>query len=61
MINTTLGEMDENMLQKKEGGHDNENETCKWVEYYFDGALVHRSVHLDLKKGILLEGVAANF
>jgi cation transport regulator ChaC len=50
MINTTRGEMDEALLEKREGSIDNDNEVTTWVEYWLDGELVHRSVHVTLKK-----------
>ena len=50
LINTTKGEMEESLLEKKEGSVDNENEYTTWVEYWLDGELVHRSVHVQLKK-----------
>jgi len=50
LVNTTKGEMDEALLEKKEGTIDNENELTNWVEYWLEGELVHRSVHVTLKK-----------
>jgi hypothetical protein len=50
MINTTKGEMDEALLEKREGSIDNDNEFTTWVEYWSCGELVHRSVHVTLKK-----------
>lgn len=50
LINTTKGEMDDSLLEKKEGMIDNENETTSWVEYWLDGELVHRSVDMRLKR-----------
>lgn len=50
LVNTTKGEMDDSLLEKKEGMIDNDNETTKWVEYWLDGELVHRSVDMTLKK-----------
>ena len=50
MITTTKGEMDESLLEKREGSVDNDNELTTWVEYWLDGELVHRSVHVTLKK-----------
>ena len=50
LVNTTKGEMDDSLLEKKEGTIDNENETTNWVEYWLDGELVHRSVHMTLKR-----------
>lgn len=49
-VTTTKGMMDESLLEKKEGFVDNENEYTTWVEYWLDGELVHRSVHVQLKK-----------
>lgn len=59
LITTTKGEMDETLLEKREGEIDNDNETTKWVEYWLEGELVHRSVHVTLKKNVLADGVAA--
>lgn len=50
LINTTKGEMDDSLLERTEGGVDNDNETTTWVEYRLDGELVHRSVAVKLKK-----------
>lgn len=50
MITTTKGDMDESLLEKREGSIDNDNEMTNWVEYWLDGELVHRSVHVTLKK-----------
>lgn len=59
LITTTKGEMDESLLEKKEGLLDNDNERTSWVEYWLEGELVHRSVHVHLKKNVLADGVAA--
>ena len=50
LVSTTKGEMDDSLLEKKEGVVDTENETTRWVEYWLDGELVHRSVDMILKK-----------
>jgi hypothetical protein len=50
LVQTTKGEMDESLLNKKTGIIDNENETINWVEYWLDDELVHRSVDMVLKK-----------
>ena len=50
VVQTTKGEMDEALLEKKTGTIDNEAETINWVEYWLDGELVHRSVDMILKK-----------
>lgn len=41
--------MDDSLLEHKSGAVDNENETTSWTEYWLDGELVHRSVHVTLK------------
>lgn len=61
LVNTTKGEMDEALLEKREGNVDNDNEYTTWVEYWLDGELVHRSVHVQLKKSVVLSGAAASF
>ena len=57
MITTTKGDMDESLLEKREGSIDNDNELTTWVEYWLDGELVHRSVHVTLKKVPSFAGV----
>ena len=61
LVNTTKGEMDDSLLEKKEGFVDNEDEYTTWVEYWLDGELVHRSVHVQLKKSVVLSGSTASF
>jgi hypothetical protein len=56
MITTTKGDMDESLLEKREGSVDNDTETTNWVEYWLDGELVHRSVHMVLKRGVFADG-----
>jgi hypothetical protein len=60
LVTTTKGEMDESLLEKKEGSLDNDNESTTWVEYWLDGELVHRSVHVQLKKPVELAVEAAS-
>ena len=55
MITTTKGLMPEEQLEKREGVIDNDNESTTWVEYWHEGELVHRSAHVTLKRGMLLE------
>ena len=50
LVTTTLGKMDEALLEKKEGTFEDDNELTTWVEYWKDGELVHRSAHVTLKK-----------
>ena len=61
LVNTTKGEMDEALLEKREGNVDNDNEYTTWVEYWLDGELVHRYVHVTLKKTVGLTVEAASF
>ena len=62
MILTTLGMMDEADLHKRTGGHDDPDETVEWVEYRYNGEVVHRSAHVTLKKSLaFVVGVAADF
>jgi hypothetical protein len=58
LVNTTKGEMDASLLEKREGSIDTENETTNWVEYWLEGELVHRSVHMTLKRNVTGEAVA---
>jgi len=50
IVNTTKGEMDDSLLERRSGTVDDENELTTWVEYWLDGELVHRSAHVTLKK-----------
>ena len=50
IVTTTKGEMDDSLLERRDGSVDNDNETASWVEYWLDGELVHRSAHVALKK-----------
>ena len=43
LVNTTKGEMDASLLEKREGTIDNDNETTNWVEYWL---LVKQSLNL---------------
>ena len=61
LVNTTKGEMDITLLEKKEGSVDNDHESTTWVEYWLDEELVHRSVHVQLKKSVGLTIEAASF
>jgi hypothetical protein len=58
LVNTTKGEMDVSLLEKREGTTDNDNETTSWVEYWLEGELVHRSVDMTLKRNVTGEAVA---
>ena len=58
MVTTTKGEMDESLLEKREGSIDTETETTSWVEYWHEGGLVHRSVNMVLKRGVFADGIS---
>ena len=58
LVNTTKGEMDASLLEKREGTIDNDNETTNWVEYWLEGELVHRSVDMTLKRNVTGEAVS---
>ena len=58
MITTTKGEMDESLLEKREGSVENDTETTTWVEYWLGVELVHRSVHMALKRGVFADGIS---
>jgi hypothetical protein len=49
LVNTIHGEMDDSLLEKKEGLVDNDVELTTWVEYWLNDELVHRSAHVTLK------------
>jgi hypothetical protein len=53
--------MDDSLLEKKEGSLDNDIENTTWTEYWLDGELVHRSVHVTLKTSPALFAEAASF
>jgi hypothetical protein len=61
MIETTKGQMDESVLEKREGQTDTDTETVEWVEYWYENQIVHRSVHVKLKHAALSDGAASSF
>ena len=61
LVTTTKGEMDDSLLVKQEGSLDNDNETTTWVEYWLEGELVHRSVHVQLKRAVVSFGETDSF
>ncbi len=60
-VETTKGLMDKALLEKREGVVDNDNEYTIWVEYWHDKELVHRSVHVTLKKSVMFAAETATF
>jgi hypothetical protein len=61
LVTTTKGDMDDSLLEKKEGSVDNDNEYTTWTEYWLDGELVHRSAHVALKKNVSSAVETASF
>ncbi len=60
-VTTTKGDMDVELLEKREGQSENDDEIVKWVEYWLAGELVHRSVHVHLKKALVIGASTAVF
>lgn len=52
LVNGVNMDVAEEALEKRTGGHENDNEIADWTEYWMDGALVHRSAHVHLKHGL---------
>ena len=50
IVTTTYGDMGDSSLERKDGKFEDDNELTTWVEYWKDSELVHRSVHVTLKK-----------
>jgi len=63
MVTTTLGDMDEALLDKREGVVDNDNERTTWVEYRLPGQneIIHRSAHVQLKRSVTVESIVGGF
>jgi hypothetical protein len=57
IVTTTKGEMDDSLLEKRDGSIDTDTETTSWIEYWLEGELVHRSVHMALKRGVFADGI----
>lgn len=53
MITTTKGNMDEALLEKREGQFEDDNESTTWVEYWDGDEMVHRSVHVHLRQSMI--------
>jgi hypothetical protein len=61
IVTTTKGQMDDSLLEKREGSVDNDNENTTWVEYWLADELVHRSAHVRLKKAMVSTSEAGSF
>jgi hypothetical protein len=60
LVNTIHGEMDDSLLEKREGSLDNDIEFTTWTEYWLNDELVHRSVHVTLKTSPFVQLEAAS-
>jgi len=58
IVTTTKGEMDDSLLERREGSVENDTETTSWVEYWLAGEMVHRSVNMALKRGVFADGIS---
>jgi len=61
IVTTTKGDMDDSLLEKREGSVNNDNENTTWVEYWLADELVHRSAHVMLKKPMISISEAGSF
>ena len=61
IVTTTKGEMDDSLLEHRSGEVNNANELTAWTEYWLDGEMVHRSVHVTLKKMPPMGGETGTF
>lgn len=61
IVTTTKGDMDDSLLDMRQGSIDNDDELTTWTEYWLLDELVHRSVHVTLKKSPPLFAEAAQF
>ena len=61
IVTTTKGEMDDYLLEKREGTFEDDNELTTWVEYWLEGELVHRSAHVTLKRSLPIGGEVGTF
>jgi hypothetical protein len=61
IVTTTKGDVDDSLLEKREGSIDNDLENTTWVEYWLENELVHRSAHVTLKQPISLTAETAQF
>lgn len=54
-----LETVEESLLEKLEGILDDNNEYTQWQEWRLDGKIVKRGAHVQLKRNVLAEGIAA--
>jgi hypothetical protein len=62
LVTTIHGDMDDSLLDRKDGEVNNDNEYTTWTEYRLKGQdeIVHRSVHVRLKKPVTFDTKAGN-
>ena len=58
-VTTIHGLMEEELLEKRVSVEETVDGTVDATEYWYQGELVHRSVHLTLKQGVDIFGQAA--
>lgn len=56
MIHTIKGEIEESLLERREGEIDNANEHITWIEHWYQGELVKRSAHVTIKESAAAAG-----
>ena len=54
LVTTTKGPMDDSELIHKTGREEDEDKIVSWSEYHLADELVHRSVHVHLKKNPMM-------
>ena len=59
LVTTIHGEMDDSLLERKDVHFEDDNESTDAIEDWLNGELVHRSVHVTLKKNVLADGVTS--
>jgi hypothetical protein len=59
IVPTTRGEMDVRDLEPRVGEIDDDEKTVTWVEYRYQGELVHRSVEINKKEPFNLSGATS--
>jgi hypothetical protein len=52
LIFTTKGDIEESLLTKTTGGHENDTEIVTWCEWVLNNEIVKRDVNMHLKQGL---------
>lgn len=53
--------IDESLLEYTEGVFEDDNERTEWREWRLEGKIVKRGAHVNLKKNVAAEAIAAMF